>query len=710
MMKKLLTLVLLFALAGEVSAQKTQKERPLPARSMLKKGKHRPVALFDKASRRALEKIEVGNGQMWFGYCNDDDLFDMGIALNADYHLAAYVPYEKIAGRGATVDAIRFMLQSSKVKNLKVWVSTELPAIGKYDTGADLEVKPVDLSDYTPGAYTEVAFSSSYEIPENGLWIGVSFEISGMTEAPDDSEISDEDYYGWWYDDVYVPWLMENEADAYPFFVSSSDEVHEGTMVYASKYYDDLYSYYAEISGDDEFLDFLGWDDYSDYGYCVALNALIGGGKFLNNAASVEGLGQKYALVNEEVTFPLTLTNSGKNGIQSFTYEVAINGSKAEEKIITLDEPVEGIMKTYSTQISFNAGNTSGQKNIQLTITKINGQPNEVEAVLNGNIVVLSEMAQRTPLVEEFTGTWCGWCPRGMVGLEKLSEDYGEKIITIAVHNGDPMEIENYTGIVETNVSGFPAMLIDRSGEVDPYYGNSYKGYGVKNDVEAALQNLAPGSIDVKAAWADAAQTQINIETQTKMMYSEAEPSVAIGYVVVADGLTGQGRSWAQANYYSDNEEDAEGDPELMKLVEMSEYIIGLEFNHVAVAAWGVEKGVEGSINGAITAGQAITSTFTADLNSELIGSNRDTNVAALVVGKKLHVVAILLDKQSGKVINAAEVDVPSYGEDAINVADAVQAQPVAIYNLAGQQIDKQQRGVNIIRLSDGKAVKVLVK
>jgi hypothetical protein len=304
-----------------------------------------------------------------------------------------------------------------------------------------------------------------------------------------------------------------------------------------------------------------------------------------------------------------------------------------------------------------------------------------------------------------------------MVGLEKIAEDYKDKVIPIAIHNGDPMEIDAYTGVIDSYVSGFPSMLIDRSANVDPYYGSSEASYGVKDDVEAAFKNLAAGTIAVKAAWADKELTRINIETQTKMMYSEPESSVAIGYVVVADGLSGKGREWAQSNYYSGDEEAADGDAELLKLVEQDEYIIGMEFNHVAVAAWGVENGVEGSITGAITAGQNVTSTFKADLTTALIGTSRlsedeadHVTVADLVAGRDLQVVAILFNKQSGEVINAAEVAVAGFGADAIAGVDAAEAQPVATYNLAGQQIARQQRGVNIVRLSNGKALKVLVK
>ena len=116
---------------------------------------------------------------------------------------------------------------------------------------------------------------------------------------------------------------------------------------------------------------------------------------------------------NETVTFPITLTNNGKNGIQNFTYEVAINGEKVDEKTITLDTPIENLLGKKTIDLTFPTGNKSGAQNIVVTITKINGQPNELTAVAKGAIFVLAETAKKKPLVEEFTGTWCGWCPRG---------------------------------------------------------------------------------------------------------------------------------------------------------------------------------------------------------------------------------------------------------------------------------------------------------
>ena len=715
MIKKLLSIMLFLAVVGMVSAQApVRRDINKPQHlTVLKSGQKNMMAMKSRAM--AKKAIQVGSDQMWFGYGNDAEAEQMGLAMDADYNLAVFIPSEKIAGKGATIDGIRFLLPTPKAKKITAWVGTELPDINNYARGANLEVKDVANSDVNLDGYTEIAFSKSYEIPDGGLWIGYSFEIEGLPEAPDDSEVSDEEYLDWYYS-VYVPWLQENVNEAYPFSASYLDEPMEGTMVFGCKVYDDLYRLYAQWDPENaaDYLSMVGWDDYSPYGYAVAVNALIGGGKFMNNAASVTDFGQKYASLNQIVTFPITLTNNGKNGIQNFTYEVAINGEKIEEKTITLDTPIEQFLGKTTIDLTFPTGNKSGTQNIVVTITKVNGQPNEMVSVAKGAIIVLSETAKMKPLIEEFTGAWCGWCTRGWVALDMLTNDFKDDAVIYAIHNNDPMEIDAFVPIVDYYCDGFPSMAINRKSVVDPYYGSAEYDYYVKNDVEAAMQDLAPASIAVKAVWANEAKTKINIETETKVMYDEAESSLGIGYVLVADGLKGAGREWAQANYYASETEVGE---DLDKLTKMADYIVGMEYNHVAVAGWGVERGVEGSISGAIKASQPIVGTFVADLDGLLIGTDRNSadpddhvTVLDLIKDKNLKVVAYVVNKLTGEVLNANEVALADYDATGIQTISNQTNSVSARYNAAGQLITTPQKGLNIIKLSTGKTVKVIVK
>lgn len=65
-------------------------------------------------------------------------------------------------------------------------------------------------------------------------------------------------------------------------------------------------------------------------------------------------------------------------------------------------------------------------------------------------------------LIEEATGTWCGYCVRGIVKMEELENLYPETTAPIAVHNGDPMTDATYDTGIGAKIAGYPSGLVDR--------------------------------------------------------------------------------------------------------------------------------------------------------------------------------------------------------------------------------------------------------
>jgi len=68
-------------------------------------------------------------------------------------------------------------------------------------------------------------------------------------------------------------------------------------------------------------------------------------------------------------------------------------------------------------------------------------------------------------LLEEFTGEWCGWCPEGAKVMEDNVNANPGRVVGIAVHDGDPMEIPSYNNWIKTltAVSGFPNGSVGRA-------------------------------------------------------------------------------------------------------------------------------------------------------------------------------------------------------------------------------------------------------
>lgn len=123
--------------------------------------------------------------------------------------------------------------------------------------------------------------------------------------------------------------------------------------------------------------------------------------------------------------------------------------------------------KTSETVFSVNGTEIVGNKHIGFTIgtSTITGTFSSVtsDAVsVQVNQVSTPSTYTKKAVVEDFTGTWCGWCPRVSHALT-LVEAQSNKVFTVAAHINDAME--NSYSIALKNalgVSGYPTAYIDR--------------------------------------------------------------------------------------------------------------------------------------------------------------------------------------------------------------------------------------------------------
>ena len=131
-------------------------------------------------------------------------------------------------------------------------------------------------------------------------------------------------------------------------------------------------------------------------------------------------------------------------------------------------------------------------------------------------------------VVEDFTGTWCGWCPR-LSYAASLVEEQTDKVFVVGVHldYGDPME--NDFGIAlktEFSISGFPTAYIDRA--------NKWQGNQPTN-IEQAL-NAAEGTVNVGLA-IESSLTGSVLEFKVYQGFLENMTDVKLVVFVLEDGI-----------------------------------------------------------------------------------------------------------------------------------------------------------------------------
>lgn len=70
---------------------------------------------------------------------------------------------------------------------------------------------------------------------------------------------------------------------------------------------------------------------------------------------------------------------------------------------------------------------------------------------------------QANVLVEDYTGTWCGWCPRVSEAIRLLKQE-SDKISVVAIHVGDNMEIAAANTLTSTfGVNSYPHVKLNRN-------------------------------------------------------------------------------------------------------------------------------------------------------------------------------------------------------------------------------------------------------
>ena len=453
------------------------------------------------------------------------------------------------------------------------------------------------------------------------------------------------------------------------------------------------------------------------------------------NDATVSANPELTTLVNTKQQYPFYITNNSAKPITQLTYSISVDGVNGAEKSLDLSSPIES-METASIPYT-TAFEDDGVHSVELNISKVNGNTNiNKHSSAEYSIIALEKSADRVSVVEEQTGTWCGWCPRGHVALDLLNKQLGDKVVTLAGHfaNGesqvDPMNIlgDNITSQAEAFADyggvamilssmlgggGLPGAMFDRVVAADPYVGaNTTKGkngtyeYGA-TDLVNLLKEENPSEADfsMTASWADDKNTDIKVDLTTTFNYNRfGSFPYGVAFVLSENGMTGKGATWKQLNYYSKlagvNGASDFNNPDMAAWFKAGSYV-STTYDNVVVQAWnplGNAAIVDKSVTD-IVKGEAIPFSTTLKVNSDLIQNYNNLTLSALLVNLK-----------SLAVVNAAKVVLGNCAAGIENVNSEANNNVVSRYNVNGMRINGAQKGLNIVKLANGKVVKMAVK
>ncbi|MDG1346088.1 MAG: Omp28-related outer membrane protein, partial [Crocinitomicaceae bacterium] len=343
------------------------------------------------------------------------------------------------------------------------------------------------------------------------------------------------------------------------------------------------------------------------------------------NFASVD----RYALINTNSPLTVDVTNVGSNPITSLTIDW--NDGTSHSQTITTNIAVGAtITVSHPTNVTYA---TAVEENIAVTITMVNavadGDPTDNQGTIMHN--TLSQATSKNIVIEEGTGTWCGWCPRGAVAMDYMQATYTD-FIGIAVHNGDPMTVTAYDD--GAGITGFPGGNYMRS-ELDASVSQAaFEAYYTAN-----INKGVPANVGVTVTGTG---SNVTLDATATFYTPVSAGNFRLAVVMIEDGVTGTGAQWNQANYYSGGGQGAMGGYETLPDPVPAAQMV---YDHVGVALLGGYDGLAGSVPATIVDGTVGTASFPYTIPAS---STRDN----------MHAVALLLNNTTGEIMNAKSISI----------------------------------------------------
>lgn len=549
---------------------------------------------------------------------------------------------------GAKIHGIRVAVPKSGVSAVSAWLTSGLNL--KKKNGKNVNDPDIASVGGTPAdGWLDIAFTQPYAVPAEGVYVGYSFTV--------------------------------DEPDA---GTAAPVSVARGTSP------DGLFLHTSRTK--------LRWGGVSEeLGMVSAMTVVLEGG--FPASSAVIRLGLIQAAADEETAAYVQVVNCGSGQVSSLEYRAELPG-RTFTGTARLAAPLPACIGASATaSVKIPPVGEKGEHALKIRVVGIGGAAVECPET-EGTLKVYPFIPANRPLVEEYTGLWCGWCPLGYVALETMKERRGDLFVAAAYHNGDDMAFDGKT---PNSPGGYPSAYVNRSASVN--LGKIYTEW------DAWRRWIPEGGVECGVEWADDAHASLRATSTARFIEGRSGADYRVSYILVADGLSNP--RWKQNNYYSglEGREDEMPGEWGSLFIGGGKYVEGLTFNDVAVAATSYD-GFPGSVPPEIEAGEEYAHSYTFDVSG--------LDPKTFSQPGMLRVIAVLTDGKSGKVVNCASSahadGTPFAGTDGVEEVELSisEAVPAGVWTLDGRKmrlpLDEARPGLYVVRLSDGSVRKVMVK
>lgn len=569
-----------------------------------------------------------------------------GFRKTETYDVAIHITDPTVIGTKVTGLSVYMPVNAGGVTDLSGWLSSELKLVDKKNA-PNLAVKEAKLENYTLSA----TFDTPVKISEAGIWAGYSFTITSL-----DTE------YGFPGNPVAV--------------VSSTQNRDKGLWMHTSRTR-------------------LKWADLGTVQKAVSPMIVHLQTEFGDTDVAVAVSGEIYLVRGNEGTVPATIINHGIAPVQEIGYSYSF-GTVSGSGTYHLDVPVGTSGKTGTVELPVKAAPELGKYDLRLTVDTNNGEPNnDPNRTTQGMVNVWPKIPVTRPLVEEFTGLNCGFCPRGYVAMEYMKEQLGEDFVALAFHSS---AFETAMATVNTYdfpiaVPGYPSGDINREIITDPL--------NLPAEREAYAAEICNADISLGIRWADETCEKIELTSELTFMEDVEATDYRLTFALVGDNL--HNIMWMQENNYAGQKKGDVIDTPLWDIFLKGGSIVpGLTFNDVVVYYKDI-PGIKGSVPAKAECNKTYTYSYTVDVNDirNLSGEN------FLNADATLHGVVALLDTKTGHAVNSCRSASLKYSDSPAGIggiSTGATVEASEFFNMQGMAVPQPGSGIFIRRdrMSDG--------
>lgn len=302
------------------------------------------------------------------------------------------------------------------------------------------------------------------------------------------------------------------------------------------------------------------------------------------------------------------------------------------------------------------------------------------QSVYEGSILDLSFEPTKRVVLEEMTGVDCPNCPLGILSIEKCEKAFGERFIPISIHTytGDPWmgSLSAYSQFL--GLQAAPSARINRTSGI--YYpivsaNGTYLDTNPNEPlwfdvVSRELNRLAPCDLTLAAKLSSDGQ-QVDYTADLRYAINSENQQLSLLIVVMENGL-----EYYQANSFGTVSQTVLG-PWGAGGQNSGAYVYPVIHNDVVRSVVGQTlSGTIGLFPSTLEAGKTYSSSFSSSWPQ------------AFVDVKNATAVAMLIDSQSGEVVNACKTHIEAAtGGDANSIDEISESANASTYTLSGQRV-----------------------